>query len=199
MEVETSPDRPLHGEIDVERLFAECPSSFLLKGMFFRRIAKLLGGRLDGLLARLEAPPGRAGWLPFRDYPQRDYTLLSVEAARLHHPRQSDREALRRLAREDVHVFAGSMLGRVMMSVVGDTKRALLELPGVYEKVASGPWGFEMASIGEREVRFAIGQHPGEWCYQIGQCEGIAAHYGDRLRTRAVPKTGGGVELFFSW
>lgn len=198
MELQTNPDRPLRGDIDVERLFAEGSELFVLKGMFFRRVAKLLGGHLESLLDELESPPGRAGWLPFRDYPQRDYTRLSVAAARLRHARHSDREALRRLARDDVHVFGESMIGRVMMSVVGDTGRALSELPKVYDKVAPGPWGFEAHAEGERALRITIANHPGEWCYQIGQCEGIAAHYGDQLRARVVPQ-GRGVVLHCSW
>lgn len=198
MEVETDPSRPLHGDIDEDSLFPDGGKDFLLKGMFFRRVAKVLGRRLDDLIPELERPPGRAGWLPFSDYPQRDYTRLSVAAARMRHPRHSDREALRRLARDDVHVFADSMIGRVMMSVIGDTRRALAELPTVYDKVAPGPWGFAASADGDRGLRITIANHPGEWCYQIGQCEGIAAHYGDRLQTRAVPN-GRGVELHLRW
>lgn len=198
MELQTGPDRTLRGEIDVERLFANDSGRFLLKGMFFRRVAKTLGRRLDGLLSELEMPPGRAGWLPFRDYPQRDYTLLSMTAARVLHPHRPDREALRRLARDDVNVFGESMIGQVMMSVVGDTGRALSELPKVYEKVAPGPWGFEATSEGGRALRITIANHPGEWCYQLGQCEGIAAHYGDQLHTR-IAADGRGVVLHFRW
>jgi len=198
MELETDPHRPLRGDIDEDQLFADASSDFVLKGMFFRRVAKALGRHLERLLPELEVPPGRAGWLPFRDYPQRDYTRLSVAAARLRHPHHSDREALRRLARDDVNVFAESMIGRVMMSVIGDTRRALTELPTVYDKVAPGPWGFAATAEGERALRITIANHPGEWCYQVGQCEGIAAHYGDELRTRVVPRDEG-VVLHFRW
>ncbi len=198
MEVETDPGKPLHGNIDEDSLFPDGNGAFLLKGMFFRPIAKALGRRLDGLIPELERPPGRAGWLPFSDYPQRDYTRLSIAAARIRYPHLSDREALRRLARSDVNVFGDSMIGRVMMSVIGDTGRALAELPTVYDKVAPGPWGFDATAEGDRALRITIANHPGEWCYQVGQCEGIAAHYGDRLRTRAVP-TEAGVVLHLRW
>jgi len=187
MEVETEPDRPLHGAIDVDALFGDEADRFFLKGMFFRSVAKTLGPKLDALLGELEQRPGPAGWLPFRDYPQRDYTVLSLAAARLCYPRMSDREAIRRLARSDMQVFGDSMMGRVTLSLVGDTRRALTELPTIYQKIASGPWGFEAHAEGDRALRYTFRNHPGEWSYQVGQCEGIAAHYGDRLCTRVVP------------
>lgn len=198
MEVETEPDRPLHGAIDVDALFGDEADRFFLKGMFFRSVAKELGPRLEAVVAELEEPPGRAGWLPFRDYPQRDYTVLSLAAARHRYPNLSDREAIRRLARSDMQVFGDSMMGRVTLSLIGDTHRALAELPTIYQKIASGPWGFEASSEGERRLRYTFANHPGEWSYQVGQCEGIAAHYGDRLCTRVVPN-GRSVTMHLRW
>lgn len=198
MEWEIDPTVQLRGAIDVEQLRRDMRGDFTLKGMFFRRVAKELGSSLATLIDQLEEPPGRAGWLPFRDYPQSDYSLLSVAAARHRYPRLSDREALRRLARADIGVFIDSMIGRVMMSVIGDTRRALNDLPKVYEKVAPGPWGFETAFEGERSLHLSIANHPGEWCYQVGQCEGIAAHYGDGLRTH-VDADGRSVRFLFRW
>ena len=162
------------GRVDLATVFA-VPEAFRVKGMFFRRATKVLGRALSEHQETLQAPTDR--YLAFRDYPQHDHALLSYHAAIASHPGVSQREALRRYAKDDIHDFADSMLGKVTMSMVGDPVKALGHVPSVYNKVAPGPWDFtRLDEGGDFILRF--GQMTGDWSYQVGQFEGIVAFYG---------------------
>ncbi|MFT5359040.1 MAG: hypothetical protein ACI9KE_006283, partial [Polyangiales bacterium] len=167
-------DTRLMGRVDLETI-RSVPDTFTVKGMFFRRAAKLLGSELSKHREALEVPTER--YLTFRDYPQRDHALLSYYAAIAAHPGMSQREALRQYAKDDIHDFADSIFGKVTMSMVGDPVKALGLIPSVYNKVAPGPWEFtRLDEDGDFILR--IGQLTGDWSYQVGQFEGIVAFYG---------------------
>lgn len=171
---EVHSDTMLRGRVDLEKVLA-VPEAFTVKGMFFRRAVKVLGGELQKHREALWVPTDR--YLTFRDYPQHDHALLSYHAAIAAHPGVSQREALRRYAKDDIHDFADSMLGKVTMSMVGDPVKALGHIPSVYNKVAPGPWEFtRLDEDGDFILRF--GQMTGDWSYQVGQFEGIVAFYG---------------------
>ena len=56
----------------------------------------------------------------FVDYPQRDYCVGGVAAARALNPEVGSREALRQLGQLEFPTVAGSTLGRVMLAGVVD-------------------------------------------------------------------------------
>ncbi|MFK8003463.1 MAG: DUF2378 family protein [Polyangiales bacterium] len=174
MRYEVHSDTMLRGRVDLERVLA-VPDTFTVKGMFFRRAVKLLGAGIAKHSGALRVATDR--YLAFRDYPQHDHALLSYHAAVVAHPNVSQREALRRYAKDDIHDFAESMFGKVTMSMVGDPYKALGHIPSVYNKVAPGPWEFtRLDEDGDFILRF--GQMTGDWSYQVGQFEGIVAFYG---------------------
>lgn len=176
MRFEVHSDTTLMGRVDLDVVLA-VPDTFTVKGMFFRRAVNIVGDELDKHQATLRAPTDR--YLAFRDYPQHDHALLSYHAAIAAHPGLSQREALRQYAKDDIHDFAASMLGKVTMSMVGDPHKALGLMPYVYNKVAPGPWKFERLDEGGDFI-LRIGQMTGDWSYQVGQFEGIVAFYGGR-------------------
>jgi uncharacterized protein (TIGR02265 family) len=172
------PGDVLVGDIDLETQVREMPRSYLVKGMFFARLVDQLGADWSLVEGQLLQAPRGGRYVSFKDYPQADYMRLSVALARKLHPRQSVREAVRRVARKDFDVFAASTFGKVVLAVVGDARGALLKTPFVYGKMTSGDQVVEGFELDPRTVRLEFRPHYGSWEYVLGQLEGVAAHYG---------------------
>lgn len=175
-------DEQLTGDMDAEAVARQTPPSYRVKGMYFLRLREKVGHHWNEVEPSLEQPPAGGRYLAFKDYPQADYTRLSATAAVKTYPRLPPREALRRVARDDIRVFADSTLGKVVLSVVGDAKKALLTMAGVYKKMASGEWTIRSAELSARQVRIEFVGLYGMWEYQLGQIEGVATHYGAGCR-----------------
>jgi uncharacterized protein (TIGR02265 family) len=171
-------EEPLAGSLDPEALARGIPRSYVVKGMFFSRLAGELGLAFEALLPRLEAPPRLGRYVPFNDYPQSDYLRLSAACAAKAFPGMPLREALRRLGRADYGVFATSTFGRVILSVVGDARSALLKTPFIYAKMAPGDWTITGEGLDDRTVRLEFAPAHGTWEYQLGQLEGVVLNYG---------------------
>ncbi|NRA36465.1 MAG: DUF2378 family protein [Polyangiaceae bacterium] len=76
--------------------------------------------RIDALFDPRRQPPRAGRYAPFVDYPQRDYCVGGVAAARALNPEVGSREALRQLGQLEFPTVAGSTLGRVMLAGVVD-------------------------------------------------------------------------------
>lgn len=172
-----SPSQPLEGDPDREARFARFPSSYTIKGMFFARPIQILGPGYDEVEPRLRRPQAKARYLPFRDYPQEDYSRLAHAAAVKRWPRVSAREAMRQLARDDLRAFAESRVGRVVLAMTGDVAGTLLKLPDMYRMSLEG--GDVEASRTAEGVRIEFDDFLG-WvdCYPIGTIEGVVRHFG---------------------
>ncbi len=164
---------PLSGSFDAEACAREIPSSFVLKGMFFSRFVRDLGSDWSDLAPSLDAPPKNGRYVAFSDYPQRDFVRIYCRVARKSFARYDLSEAVRRLAREDFHVFAESTFGKVVLALVRDARSALHRVPFVYSKVAPGEFRMHAEDIDDRTVRIVVDPHHGNWEYQLGQFEGI--------------------------
>ena len=175
--VRVEPGTLLSGDIDDVAIWSSVPEEFRVKGLFFKRSTTVLGDDMERIRQELREPTER--YLPFRDYSAADHGRLAVLAARKQHPRVSDREAVRRFARQDMDDFATSVLGKVMLSLVGDPQKALSLYAQVYAKVAPGPWGVSQEQTDEGWL-VEFRNHPGDWAYQIGQLEGIIGYYGEQ-------------------
>ena len=166
----------------METILSRFPAGYYLKGLFLRAVQKELGpDRFEAIRPALLEPP-RGAYLPFKDYPQEDYTRLTCVLAELRFPSFTLPEAIRRLSRQDIEILADSMFGRVVMSIVGDARAAMMQIPRVYGVVTSGGWEFGVEPS-DRGVAFWIDPHPGDWWYQLGQVEGIVRYYGGTART----------------
>lgn len=168
----------MEGERDPEIVARETPANYRVKGMYFLRLREKVGHQWDTVAPMLDQPPEGGRYLAFKDYPQSDYTRLIAAAAARAYPRLPPREAIRRVARDDIRVFSKSTLGKVVLSVVGDARKALMTMASVYKKMASGDWKIRATELSARDVRIEFVDLHGMWEYQLGQIEGVVTHYG---------------------
>jgi uncharacterized protein (TIGR02265 family) len=181
-----TPDEQLTGTIDFEATARGIPKNYVLKGVFFARLIGYLGSTFASLVPSLEGPPRLGRYVPFSDYPQADYIRLCAAAAHKLHPALPLREALRRLGRDDLAVFASTTFGKVLLSAVGDARTVLMKTPYIYEKMAPGDWTLTVEDIDRSHVRLEIGPVYGTWEYQLGQMEGVVLNFGHPPRTTVV-------------
>jgi len=151
--------------------------------MYFSRVLNTLGDGIEDVRSLLVEEPRR--YLPFRDYPQVDYSRLCLAAAVRSWPAQPVPEAMRRLARLDFQQFAGSRVGRVTLALAGDLAGSLRKLPDMYRMSIKG--GTVSAKSEEDGMRVDFTEFHG-WadCYALGTLEGIVQHYGKTPRIQAA-------------
>ena len=172
----------LDGPLDIEAISAAIPPDYTVKGMFFSRFVESLGTDWKNVMTKLKAPPRLGRYLPFQNYPQGDYTHLCAAAAAKRFPRVSLREGVRRLAREDLAVFADSMIGKVVLALAGDARATLLRTPDAYARVTTGA-RVSAVEVDARTVRMEFFGHISLPEYTIGQMEGVVLHYGGAPRS----------------
>lgn len=182
LETPLTPDKPFEGSVDVEALVAAIPSTYMVKGMFCTRFTEILGADFAALAAKLISAPRAGRYVPFKDYPQADYTRLAIAAAHKRFPRLSIREAVRCIARDDLATFAASMIGKVVLALAGDARTTLLRTPDAYTRVAPGAT-LEAADLSERVVRVTFTGYRGLIEYTVGQFEGVVLNYGGKPST----------------
>lgn len=171
------PSKRLEGAPDPEARFARFPSSYTIKGMFFTRPIRILGPAYGEVQATLRRAQASGRYLPFRDYPQEDYSRLAHAAAVKRWPDVPIPEAMRQLARDDLRAFAESRVGRVVLAMTGDVAGTLLKLPDMYRMSLTG--GRVEALRTPEGVRIEYRDFLG-WvdCYPIGTVEGVVRHFG---------------------
>jgi uncharacterized protein (TIGR02265 family) len=175
-DVPLKPSTNLTGSIDVEALLAGYPADYLVKGMFCNRFVDVLGADFEALQPRLIAPPRGGRYLPFRDYPQADYSRIAFAAAAKQFPQLDLAEATRRAARDDFGTFASSTMGKIMLALVGDTHSALLRMPEAFALIATGA-ELRTEERGAHSVRMILVRYVASVEYMLGQLEGIVMSY----------------------
>jgi len=176
-EVVITANRELTGSFDANAVASGVPAHYTVKGMFFTRLIDALGSEIAAVRAQLVAPARGDRYLPFRDYPQVDYLRLSIAAARKSFPQLSPREAVRRLARDDLATFSNSMLGRIVLAMAGDARSTLLRVPDAYARVTTGG-PVHALELDADTVRVEFQKFYGLRDYQLGQLEGVTLHFG---------------------
>jgi uncharacterized protein (TIGR02265 family) len=181
----------LTGPFSLEAGLATIPPETTVKGMFFRRLADMLGPDYEAVSDTLSAPVKDGKYVAFRDYPQRDYARILVATARKRFPSLPSREAVRHVAREDFKIFAESMVGRVIMTVVGDARNALIRVPDAYRAIVPAA-KVRAADVDPLTVRVSFEPLMGFLEYTLGQLEGVVlAFEGSPLTTIRLMKNGG--------
>lgn len=172
LDLPITPATTLSGAFSLEAGLATVPPGATVRGMFFRHFSDLLGPDYEQVGRALEAPVKHGKYVAFREYPQRDYARVVVAAAQKRFPALSLREAMRQIAREDLKIFAESMIGRVVLAVAGDARSTLLRVPDAYKTMApSAP--ATAVDLDPRTIRVLFDPHTGWIEYTLGQLEGI--------------------------
>lgn len=111
------PNAPL----DLAERVAAIPAHATVKGMFFQTMS-------DQANATSGQLPGRERYVPYKDYPLREWMELLPKAAKLAFPRLPVREGIRRLGQQSYPTFARSTVGKVVMAAAGTNFGAALRL-----------------------------------------------------------------------
>jgi uncharacterized protein (TIGR02265 family) len=171
------PEVTLDGALDIDALVSNTPRNYTVKGMFCTRFADLLGDDYERVEPKLVAPPRGGRFVAFKDYPQADYTRIVAAAAAKRFPAIGLREAMRRVARDDIGTFSSSMFGRIVLTVIGDARASLLRVPDAYHRIAPGPI-VQAEDVDPRTTRITFEGYRGSFEYVLGQLEGVVISYG---------------------
>ncbi|WP_437980494.1 DUF2378 family protein [Sorangium sp. So ce117] len=195
---EVRPSDPLLGNIDIDAVVAGVPESYAMKGMFFNALAATLGERFAQVVSTLSSPPRGGLYLPFSDYPTRDFLRLYDAAARLSHPNRSSREGYRRLARQQVGAFRESALGRITMHLATDPGAALMRYTGSLGALVKGPLA-RARQLGPSEVQIDISCHRGTLEYPLGNFEALVMGYGAKPTISVEVRGAETLQFLVSW
>ena len=161
--------------LDAEAQIAQTPEIGALKGLFYQDI-------LD-TCAAMEArvSPARPRYLPFIDYPLREYMDLLVQAAGALHPREPLRNGLRRIGRLAYPTLAGTLIGRAIFGIAGRNFGTVLSLASRAYSVSLKPGDVELV---ERSEGRGVVHLRNLWnfpdSYQVGVFEGALIAVGVR-------------------
>ena len=184
--VKVHSNEQLVGDLDFQESLEAIPRGYMVKGMFLGSMVSNLGtAAWEELKPRLDAPPRWDRYLPFTDYPQRDHFRIVYELVRRRFSGYGTREGMRRVARDDLRIFASSLVGRAMLGAVGNAVDALLLLPLGYRHVVRGQ-ELEGHRVSQSEARLEWRYDDGRWEYNLGQVEGIVLHFCSGCTTRIL-------------
>jgi uncharacterized protein (TIGR02265 family) len=189
---------PFEGDLDERAILAAFPREQSTKGMFFGRFVADLRGSWDRTARELVSPPLFGRYLPFSDYPLVDHLNLAFKSARKRFPGIGLREGIRRVARDDVKTFLGSVLGRISAAMLDEPGAALAAVPGVFERISSGP-RYAVVRADARDVVLRLSDGHGPWEYVVGQLEGILLHYRAAPSLRCATEPGGVKRFEVRW
>ncbi len=161
--------------LDASAQIASTPDAGAIKGLYFQDIVDACAGMHRTLHA------SRSRYLPFIDYPMREYMELLVAAAALVHPREPLRNGLRRLGRLAYPTLAATLIGRAIFGVAGRDFGVILSLASRAYGVSLKPGSVTLV---EREAQRGVLQLRELWnfpdTYQVGVIEGALIAVGLR-------------------
>jgi uncharacterized protein (TIGR02265 family) len=195
---EAMPAWPLAGDIDVDVVAAAIPETHSMRGLFFVPLMEQLRLDYPQIVPRLSCPPRFGRYLPFEDYPLRDFLHLFDVVARRTHPSSSGREAYRLQARSAVGVFAQSMLGRVTMNLMTNPMRMLLRYPESFGAFAKGPRA-RASQSGQRSAEIHLTGYCGVMEYPLGVLEALVLSFGVTPVTLVDTRTPNEVRFSLRW
>jgi uncharacterized protein (TIGR02265 family) len=126
--------------LDLAERLAGVPAEATGKGMYFQIV-------VDAAKAASGQTPGRGRYIPYKSYPAHEWIQVLVECAELAYPRVPRREGMRRLGRLAYPAFAESMVGKVLLSVVGGSITAALRILAQAYRVSGSMGRAEVAVL----------------------------------------------------
>ncbi len=186
-----APDERTPLDLDAHR--ALIPDEAVLKGMYFNDLRKVM---------REAGHPSRntQHYTLFKDYPQRDYFELLVEAAQTVYPDLPLARALREVGRSAYPTLASSTIGRVVFGVLGGNLQAIFR---VAKKGYDVSMNLTEVKTLETSPHHAVVQldrcfvFPHQ--YQVGVFEGALATAGRDGEVRPLPLSPTSVRLYIVW
>lgn len=168
--------------LDVAAQIAATPERGVVKGLFFQDIVDA-AGTLGPL------PEARPRYLPFIDYPTREYMALLVACATRVHPKEPARNGLRRLGRLAYPTLAATLLGRAIFGMAGRDFGTILSLASRAYAASMKPGE---ASLMDRAAQRGVISLREVWtfpdAYQVGVFEGalIAVGLSGEVKVRVL-------------
>ena len=166
--------------LDLAAHRALSPRAGKVKGMFFRKIVdetRTITGRA------LAVRP----YFPFSDYPLDEWLVLLHDAARYAHPHEPVRTGLRRLGRSMYATFAESMVGKIVLSVAGDS---LMRAVPLYPRIWSVISNHGSAEVDELTPGRVVVRLRNVWdfldSFQLGALEGGMGCFGVQAHVKLV-------------
>ena len=177
--------------IDIEARIAETPETATAKGMFFEPLARS---------GRQWAIPCEARYVPFRDYPMRDYIRLLAAYGRKRHPDVPLREAMRRVGWEAFPALMSSVAGRVLYTFAGRDVRAALRLaPEAYKhSIKPGSVVSRLNTPSQVLLEYRDVWNLAE-CYQVGVIEGGCRAFGAEARVLVRAHSSASLDMLIRW
>jgi uncharacterized protein (TIGR02265 family) len=164
-----------NGPLDAEAQIAHAPEDGVIKGLFYQDILNTCAAMQASIA------PTRPRYLPFIDYPLREYMALLVQASAALHPREPLRNGLRRLGRLAYPTLAGTLIGRAIFGIAGHNFGTILSLASRAYSVSLKPGDVDLV---ERSEGRGIVHLRNLWnfpdSYQVGVFEGALIAVGVR-------------------
>jgi uncharacterized protein (TIGR02265 family) len=182
----------LSSPLNTEELLAAVPEDLTVKGIFFRSALKQAA-------ARTGATPLRKKYLAFSEYPVSELIEVLVACAKIVHPDQHPREALRRLGQQVFPVIKDSTPGRFLFSITGNSIRSAFRVVGrAYSLLSKSE-----ANLSVIEDNLAIVEIRNAWtfpdCYHVGVFEGAVNSFGAECQITVQNLSLSDVDLMITW
>jgi uncharacterized protein (TIGR02265 family) len=185
--LETSASKPLESEVDLAAVLANVGDDYKRKGLLFLSQVRALGDDYEQVRPTLEEAPAHF-YIPFHDYPTRDYFRLFDRVARKKFPGVSSAEAWRRQARAEIATFIEVPIGRVTWHLFDGPAQVFERYAQLSKMVATKPIGVP-ERVGDRRVRITYRDPIGSWQYGLGICEAVVL--GFKLHPRVTVEIDG--------
>ncbi|MGZ5967785.1 MAG: DUF2378 family protein [Polyangiales bacterium] len=190
--VETSASKTLDGEVDLDAVLANVGDDYKRKGLLFLNQVRAIGEEFALVKPTLEEPPARF-YIPFHDYPTRDYFRIFARAARKKFPNLPSAEAWRRQGRAEIATFVEVPIGRVTWALFDGPAQVFERYMQLSKMIVTKPIGIP-ERLGDNRVRITYPDPIGSWQYALGLIEAIVQ--GFRLHPRVVVEMEGKQTVF---
>jgi len=174
--IDSTPSMPLIEDVELANVLARTGDDYKRKGFFFHRHVKAVGASFESIRATLEEPPRLGVYLPFNDYPARDYMRLFHHAARTRYPSLAPAQAYRLLGREEIGTYLELSVGRVSFGMFGGPMAAFLAWSELAKRLVNRPVGVAHR-VHDRHVRIEFTDPVSSLPYGVGVFEGIVLAY----------------------
>lgn len=182
----------------MEALIATIPVSYTVRGVFLAPLMAEIGSDFAALVPKLSSPPASGKYLALTSYPVRDHLRLIDAAACRVHPGCSNREAHRLRGRSEPAAFAKSLVGKAMLSIIGDPATMLVRFPELFGTFVRGPQG-RGARDGSGVVKLELTGYRGSVEYILGIVEGIVMNFGFTPYTEVHSRTSDRLLFVVDW